>query len=262
MLKPIQGVKLKLSWAMFSNRPVGNVSHILFRPRYFWGGDGPNDKGLCYKHIVEGANNALKRLQLEYVDFIFAHRPDPETPIEETVRAMDLIIRQGKAFYWGTSEWSAADIMKADSIARQYQLTPPSMEQPQYNMLVREKVEKEFAPLYKELGYGTTIWSPLASGILTGKYNDGIPDDSRMALKGYGWLRKELTEEKIITVRQLKSVSDDLGISLPQMAIAWCLKESQCVHGNNGSESSGTGTPKYESFGCSFHVDQGCNGQD
>ena len=196
----------------------------IISTKIFWGGDGPNDKGLSYKHIVEGANNALKRLQLEYVDFIFAHRPDPETPIEETVRAMDLIIRQGKAFYWGTSEWCAADIMKADSIARQYHLTPPSMEQPQYNMLVREKVEKEFAPLYKELGYGTTIWSPLASGILTGKYNDGIPEDSRMALKGYGWLRKELTEEKIITVRQLKSVSDDLGISLPQMAIAWCLK--------------------------------------
>ncbi len=192
--------------------------------KIFWGGDGPNDKGLSYKHIVEGANNALKRLQMEYVDFIFAHRPDPETPIEETVRAMDLIIRQGKAFYWGTSEWSAADIMKADSIARQYHLTPPSMEQPQYNMLVREKVENDFIPLYKELGYGTTIWSPLASGILTGKYNDGIPDDSRMALKGYGWLRKELTEEKIKTVRHLKTVSDELGISLPQLAIAWCLK--------------------------------------
>ncbi len=192
--------------------------------KIFWGGEGPNDKGLSYKHIVEGANKALKRMQMEYVDFIFAHRPDPETPIEETVRAMDLIIRQGKAFYWGTSEWNAADIMKADSIARQYNLTPPSMEQPQYNMLVREKVEKEFAPLYKELGYGTTIWSPLASGILTGKYNDGIPDDSRMALKGYGWLRKELTEEKIKIVRHLKTVTDDLGISLPQLALAWCLK--------------------------------------
>jgi voltage-dependent potassium channel beta subunit len=192
--------------------------------KIFWGGDGPNDKGLSYKHIVEGANNALKRLQMEYVDFIFAHRPDPETPIEETVRAMDLIIRQGKAFYWGTSEWSVADIMKADSIARQYHLTPPSMEQPQYNMLVREKVEKEFVPLYKEFGYGTTIWSPLASGILTGKYNDGIPDDSRMALKGYGWLKKELTEEKIKIVRLLKTVADDLRISLPQLALAWCLK--------------------------------------
>ena len=132
----------------------------LVSTKIFWGGDGPNDTGLNYKHIVEGVNNSLKRLQLEYVDFLFAHRPDRETPIEETVRAMDLVVRQGKAFYWGTSEWSAAEVMKADSIARQYHLTPPSMEQPQYNMLVREKFEKEFAPLYKELGYGTTIWSP------------------------------------------------------------------------------------------------------
>lgn len=196
----------------------------LVSTKIFWGGDGPNDTGLNYKHIVEGVNNSLKRLQLEYVDFLFAHRPDPETPIEETVRAMDLIIRHGKAFYWGTSEWSAAEIMKADSIARQYHLTPPSMEQPQYNMLVRERFEKEYAPLYKELGYGTTIWSPLASGILTGKYNDGIPNDSRMALKGYGWLRKELTEEKVKTVRSLKTVADDLGCTMAQMAIAWCLK--------------------------------------
>jgi voltage-dependent potassium channel beta subunit len=196
----------------------------LVSTKIFWGGDGPNDTGLNYKHIVEGVNNSLKRLQMEYVDFLFAHRPDSETPIEETVRAMDLIIRQGKAFYWGTSEWSAADVMKADSIARQYHLTPPSMEQPQYNMLVRERFEKEYAPLYKELGYGTTIWSPLASGILTGKYNEGIPNDSRMALKGYGWLKKELTEDKIKTVRKLKSVSDDLGCSMAQMAIAWCLK--------------------------------------
>lgn len=196
----------------------------LVSTKIFWGGDGPNDTGLNYKHIVEGVNNSLKRLQLEYVDFLFAHRPDRETPIEETVRAMDLVVRQGKAFYWGTSEWSAAEVMKADSIARQYHLTPPSMEQPQYNMLVRERFEKEFAPLYKELGYGTTIWSPLASGILTGKYNDGIPADSRMALKGYDWLRKELTQEKVKIVKDLKSVADDLGCSMAQMAIAWCLK--------------------------------------
>lgn len=192
--------------------------------KIFWGGEGPNDNGLSYKHIVEGVNNALKRLQLEYVDFVFAHRPDPETPIEETVRAMDLVIRQGKAFYWGTSEWSAAEIMKADSIARQYHLTPPSMEQPQYNMLARDRVEKEYAPLYKELGYGTTIWSPLASGILTGKYNDGIPEDSRMAMKNYGWLRKELTDEKIQKVRKLMVISDELGITQAQLALAWCLK--------------------------------------
>jgi voltage-dependent potassium channel beta subunit len=195
--------------------------------KIFWGGDGPNDTGLSYKHIVEGVNNALRRLQVEYVDLVFCHRPDAETPIEETVRAMDLIIRQGKAFYWGTSEWSAADILRADGIARQYGLTPPSMEQPQYNMLNRERVEKEYIPLYKELGYGTTIWSPLASGILTGKYNDGIPEQSRMKLAGYGWLQRELTPERIETVRSLKPIADDLGCSQAQLGLAWCLKNPQ-----------------------------------
>lgn len=192
--------------------------------KVFWGGKGINDRGLSYKHIVEGINNALRRLQLEYVDFVFCHRPDTETPIEETVRAMDLIMRQGKAFYWGTSEWSAADILRADGIARQYNLTPPSMEQPQYNMLWRDRVERELVPVYRDLGYGTTIWSPLASGILTGKYNDGIPQDSRMALEGFDWLRRELTPEKIEKVRALKPIADDLGCTLAQLAIAWCLK--------------------------------------
>lgn len=192
--------------------------------KIFWGGAGPNDRGLSYKHIVEGANNALRRLQLDYVDLIFCHRPDPETPIEETVRAMDLIIRQGKAFYWGTSEWSAADILRADGIARQYGLTPPSMEQPQYNMFTRERFEKEYTPLYKELGYGTTIWSPLASGILTGKYNEGIPDGSRMALKGFEWLRDNLTPEKIESVKKLTVLAGELGCTTAQLALAWCLK--------------------------------------
>jgi len=201
-----------------------NRESYVISTKIFWGGEGPNDTGLCYKHIVEGANNSLKRLQLDYVDFIFAHRPDPNTPIEETVRAMDLIIRQGKAFYWGTSEWSAAEIMKADAIAREEHLTPPSMEQPQYNMLWRHRVESEYAMLYKELGYGTTIWSPLASGILTGKYNDGIPADSRIAQTNMDWLKKEINTEKIEKVRKLKKVSDELGVSQAQLAIAWCLK--------------------------------------
>jgi voltage-dependent potassium channel beta subunit len=196
----------------------------IISTKIFWGGDGPNDHGLSYKHIVEGANKALRRLQLDYVDLIFCHRPDPETPIEETVRAMDLIVRQGKAFYWGTSEWSAADILRADGIARQYGLTPPSMEQPQYNMLTRDRFEKEYAPIYKELGYGTTIWSPLASGILTGKYNEGIPDDSRLSLKGFEWLRKSLTPERIKKVRKISGVAKDLGCSPAQLALAWCLK--------------------------------------
>jgi voltage-dependent potassium channel beta subunit len=193
--------------------------------KIFWGGDGPNDVGLSYKHVVEGANNAMRRLQLEYVDLIFCHRPDPNTPIEETVRAMDLIIRQGKAFYWGTSEWSASEIMEADAVARQYHLTPPSMEQPQYHMLHREKMELEFPPLFRDLGLGTTIWSPLGSGLLTGKYNNGVPEGSRASLPGFEFIRdRVMMPEKIEKVKKLAPVAADLGCTMAQMAIAWCLK--------------------------------------
>jgi voltage-dependent potassium channel beta subunit len=197
---------------------------LVISTKIFWGGKGPNDTGLSHKHVIEGVNNALKRFQLDYVDLVFCHRPDANTPIEETVRAMDQVIKQGKAFYWGTSEWSAAEIALADGIARQYGLTPPTMEQPQYNMFHRERFEKEYAPIYKYLGYGTTIWSPLASGLLTGKYNDGIPADSRANLEGYEWLKKDITEEKIAKVKQLKTVADELGASLAQLGLAWCLK--------------------------------------
>jgi voltage-dependent potassium channel beta subunit len=211
---------------------MGNVLKRMGWPResyivstkIFWGGRGPNDTGLNYKHIVEGVNRSLKRLQLDYVDFLFCHRPDPNTPIEETVRALDLVVRQGKAFYWGTSEWSASEIMRADGLARQYQLRPPSMEQPQYNMLYRNRVEVEYQPLYRDLGYGTTIWSPLASGILTGKYNNGIPQGTRMSAPGMEWLREQVTQDKIETVRRLQPVADDLGCSMAQLALAWCLK--------------------------------------
>jgi voltage-dependent potassium channel beta subunit len=192
--------------------------------KIFWGGDGPNDSGLSHKHIVEGVNNALRRFQMDYVDLVFCHRPDPQTPIEETVRAMDIVIKQGKAFYWGTSEWSAAQIMRADGLARQYGLTPPSMEQPQYNMFARERVEQEYAVLYAELGYGTTIYSPLASGLLSGKYNEGIPADSRAALAGYEWLQRGITPERIAKVRQLQGIAAELSCTLAQMALAWCLK--------------------------------------
>jgi voltage-dependent potassium channel beta subunit len=197
---------------------------IVVSTKIFWGGDGPNDLGLSHKHIVEGVNSALKRLQLDYVDLVFCHRPDPDTPIEETVRAMDIVIKQGKAFYWGTSEWSAVEIMRADALARQYGLTPPTMEQPQYNMFTRERFEHEYGLLYSELGYGTTIWSPLASGLLTGKYNDGIPAGSRATLPGYEWLRKDvLNEEAIAKVRQLAPIAGDLGCTLAQLGLAWCL---------------------------------------
>jgi voltage-dependent potassium channel beta subunit len=198
---------------------------IVVSTKLFWGGDGPNDTGLSHKHIVEGMNNALRRLQMDYVDLVFCHRPDPNTPIEETVRAMDILIKQGKTFYWGTSEWSAAEILRADGLARQYGLTPPAMEQPQYNMFTRERFEKEYMPLYKELGYGTTIWSPLASGILTGKYNQGVPAGTRATLPGYEWLREDvITPERIEKAKCLQPLAADLGCSMAQMALAWCLK--------------------------------------
>lgn len=196
---------------------------IVVSTKIFWGGDGPNDTGLSHKHVIEGVNNALKRFQLDYVDLVFCHRPDPNTPIEETVRAMDIVIKQGKAFYWGTSEWSAAEIMHADGVARQYGLTPPIMEQPQYNMFTRDRFEREYAPLYRDLGYGTTIWSPLASGLLTGKYNEGIPADSRAALEGYEWLQRGITPEKIEQVKALVPIANELGCTLAQLALAWCL---------------------------------------
>jgi voltage-dependent potassium channel beta subunit len=197
---------------------------IVISTKIFWGGSGPNDTGLSHKHVIEGTNKALKRLQMDYVDLLFCHRPDPNTPIEETVRAMDILIKQGKAFYWGTSEWTAAQIQEAARIAYEYHMTPPAMEQPQYNMFVRDALERDLVPVFNELGYGTTIWSPLASGLLTGKYNEGIPKDSRAALEGYEWLQKGITEEKIAKVRELKPIADELGCSLAQLGLAWCLK--------------------------------------
>lgn len=198
---------------------------LVISTKIFWGGKGPNDRGLSHKHIIEGVNNALRRLQMDYVDLVFCHRPDPETPIEETVRAMDVVIKQGKAFYWGTSEWSAGEILRADGIARQYGLTPPSMEQPQYNMFHRNIFEIEYDSIFKQLGYGATIWSPLASGVLSGKYANGIPADSRAALPGFDWLQeRQITAERIEKVKQLSVIAADLDCTMSQLALAWCLK--------------------------------------
>jgi voltage-dependent potassium channel beta subunit len=201
---------------------------LVISTKIFWGGKGPNNSGLSRKHLLEGINDALKRLQMEYVDLIFCHRPDIYTPIEETVWAMNHILNQGKALYWGTSEWSAEQIMAAHAVSRREHLIPPLMEQPQYNMFHRERVEKEYARLYKEIGLGTTIWSPLASGLLTGKYNQGFPKGSRATLKGYQWLKDEFESKKgkesIEKVKQLMPLTDDLGCSMAQLAIAWCLK--------------------------------------
>jgi voltage-dependent potassium channel beta subunit len=212
-------------------------SDLVIATKIFWGGTpqgpgepfkyGPNDRGLSRKHIVEGTDASLERLGLDYVDLLFCHRPDIDTPIEETVRAMDHVINQGKALYWGTSEWSAAQIQRAHDIARRERLVPPTMEQPQYNMFHRHRVEVEYAPLYDGIGLGTTVWSPLASGILTGKYNDGIPEGSRMSLENYQWLRPALESEegrqKIAKVKKLMPVAEELGCTMAQLAIAWCL---------------------------------------
>jgi voltage-dependent potassium channel beta subunit len=198
---------------------------LVLSTKLFWGGDGPNDQGLSHKHILEGFHAALKRWQVDYLDLCFCHRPDPNTPIEETVRAMDVLIRQGKLFYWGTSEWSAAEIQAAFKAATDLHLTPPTMEQPQYNMLVRERFEKEYAPLFKDHGYGTTIWSPLASGVLSGKYNDGVPKESRFTLSNYDWLKEKLlAPENLAKAKALGPIAKELGCTQAQLALAWCLK--------------------------------------
>ena len=199
----------------------------LISTKLFWGiNKNTNEMNtLNRKYLLEGIDGSLKRLQLDYVDLVFCHRSDPNTPIEETVWAMHDIITRGKAMYWGTSEWSAAEIMAAWQIADKHHLHKPVMEQPQYNLLHREKVEKEYARLYQDIGLGTTIWSPLASGFLTGKYNNGIPQDSRPNLEGYDWLRKQLTAPlRLEKVKNLALIAADLGVSLAQMSLAWCLK--------------------------------------
>ncbi|TAF34633.1 MAG: voltage-dependent potassium channel subunit beta [Cytophagales bacterium] len=202
---------------------------FLVSSKVFWGGDKPNQKGLSRKRVVEACHAALKRLQVDYLDLYFCHRPDLNTPIEETVRAMSDLVTQGKILYWGTSEWSAQEIQAAYSAARQYNLIPPTMEQPQYNMFHRERVEVEYSRLYEDIGLGTTIWSPLASGLLTGKYNSGIaPKDSRAEIEGMGWLKEKLVGEeaklKVEKVGILTEIASELGLSLPQLALAWVLK--------------------------------------
>ena len=202
-------------------------SSYIVSSKIFWGGEGPNERGLSRKHIVEGTDAALSRLGLDYVDLLFCHRPDLHTPVEETVWAMNHMIQQGKALYWGTSEWPALKILEAYHLARREHLIPPLMEQPQYHLFHRERFEKEYLPLYERMGLGTTIWSPLAGGLLTGKYNDGIPEGSRGDLEGYEWLRPRFEgdepERKIAKVRQLAPIAQELDCTLAQLAIAWCL---------------------------------------
>ncbi|HMV23736.1 MAG TPA: aldo/keto reductase [Saprospiraceae bacterium] len=201
-------------------------SFLVSSKVYF--GDGnkkPNQTGLSRKHIREACNAALKRLQAEYLDLYFCHRPDRNVPMEEIVFTMTHLIEQGKILYWGTSEWSAMEIMEAQMIARQNHLIGPVVEQPEYNMFRRDKVESEFSKIYHTVGLGTTIWSPLASGILTGKYLDEFPQNTRMSLETVGRLKeKALTEAKLNIIRQLDILAKETGISLARLSIAWCLK--------------------------------------
>ncbi|MBP7272473.1 MAG: aldo/keto reductase [Saprospiraceae bacterium] len=205
-------------------------SSYLVSSKVFFGDGGkkPNQTGLNRKHIFEACHAALGRLQVDYIDLFFCHRPDKNTPMEETVWAMNHLIQQGKILYWGTSEWSAQEIMQAHLVARELHLIGPTMEQPQYNMFHREKVEVEFANIYNTVGLGTTIWSPLASGVLTEKYLAAIPEDTRLSMEGLAWLKeRSLTHDRIEKVRQLNDLAKSLGTSLAKMAIAWCVKNDK-----------------------------------
>jgi voltage-dependent potassium channel beta subunit len=211
-----------------SIRELGWPRHsYVVSTKFYWGIlDGVNTRNtLNRKYLMQAVDASLERLQHDFVDLVYCHRPDPNTPVEETVYAMSDIVASGRAHYWGTSEWSAEEIRSAWEIAERHHLRTPVMEQPQYNLLWRERVEQEYAPLYEEIGLGLTTWSPLASGVLTGKYLDGVPDDSRLSLPGYSWLRDALLNpDTVQKVRRLKEISDRLGVALAHLSLAWCVR--------------------------------------
>ena len=201
-------------------------SYLVSSKVYFGdGGTKPNQTGLSRKHIFECCHAAMKRMQVDYLDLYFCHRPDKSTPVEETVWAMNHLIQQGKVLYWGTSEWSAQEIMEAHMVAKDRNLIGPTMEQPQYSMFVREKVEKEYSRIYKNPGLGTTIWSPLSSGVLSEKYLDKFPNDTRLSFEGHEWLKERAYSlEKVEKARKLNVIAKDMGTTLPKLALAWCAK--------------------------------------
>ncbi|XP_060914222.1 voltage-gated potassium channel subunit beta-2-like isoform X1 [Labrus mixtus] len=203
-------------------------SSLVITTKIFWGGKAEMERGLSRKHIIEGLRASLERLQLDYVDVVFANRPDPNTPIEETVRAMTHVINQGMAMYWGTSRWTSMEIMEAYSVARQFNQIPPICEQAEYHMFQREKVEVQLPDLYHKIGIGAMTWSPLACGIISGKYSNGIPPNSRASLRGYQWMKDKILSEEghrqQVKLKELQAVAERLGCTLPQLAIAWCLR--------------------------------------
>lgn len=204
------------------------TSYTISSKAFFgWRGkeNKPNQTGLSRKHLTEACHEALQRLQTDYLDLYFCHRPDKNTPIEEVVLTMNNLIQQGKILYWGTSEWSGVELMEAHRVAQHYRLIGPSMEQPQYNLFERNKIENDYLEVYKNVGLGTTIWSPLAAGLLTGKYNNGIPEGSRLAIEGFDWLKERwIMQDKIEKVQKLQLLANELGCSLPALSIAWCIK--------------------------------------
>lgn len=221
------GESEKMMGRVFKKKKWDRTSYTVSSKAFFgWRGNEnkPNQTGNSRKHLIEACNEALQRLGVEYLDLFFCHRPDKNTPIEETVWAMNHLIQQGKVFYWGTSEWSGVEIMEAHRIAEKFRLIGPTMEQSQYNLFERNKIENEFSEIYKNVGLGTTIWSPLAAGLLTGKYNDGIPKGSRFALEGFDWLKdKWVADDRIKKVKKLTEFAAKLGVSTASLSIAWCI---------------------------------------
>jgi voltage-dependent potassium channel beta subunit len=235
------GESEKMMGRVLSKKNWDRTSIVLSSKAYFgWRGkqNKPNQTGLSRKHLTEACHEALQRLQTDYLDLYFCHRPDKKMPIAEVVQTMNTLIQQGKILYWGTSEWSGVEIMEAHRIAEAYRLIGPAMEQPQYNLFERSKVDAEYLEIYKNVGLGTTIWSPLAAGLLTGKYNDGIPEGSRFQIEGFEWLRDRwLMQEKINKVQQLGAIAKALKVSTASLSIAWCIKNSNVTTAILGATS-------------------------
>ncbi len=221
------GESEKMMGRVLKKKKWDRTSYVVSSKAFFgWRGkeNKPNQTGNSRKHLIEACNEALVRLQVDYLDLYFCHRPDKNTPIAETVWAMNHLIQQGKILYWGTSEWSAVEIMEAHRVAAQYRLLGPAMEQCQYNLFERTKVEKDYMDIYRTEGLGTTIWSPLASGLLSGKYNDGMPKGSRFALEGFDWLKERwIMDDKIKKVKKLTALAEKLGVTTAALSIAWCI---------------------------------------
>jgi voltage-dependent potassium channel beta subunit len=222
------GESEKMMGRVLKTKNWDRTSYTVSSKAYFgWRGKSnkPNQTGLSRKHLVEACHEALGRLQLDYLDLFFCHRPDTSVPISEVVWTMHNLIQQGKILYWGTSQWSGAEIMEAHRVADQHNLIGPAMEQPQYNMFERFKMEQDYLPVFQNKGLGTTIWSPLAAGFLTGKYNNGIPADSRLAIEGFDWLKERwIQDAKLEKVKKLGALADEMGVSLASLAIAWTIK--------------------------------------